>query len=164
MAFPILTIIGNILGIGKGVLERKAKLKELKQIQEHKIVEAETKAVVDRIMSNTDSDNNIDLITARDKKYTLKDEVVTYLFLTPVFIAALTPFLIAFKDGSWTDLNTHTKESWIGLNELPEWYMYVLIAVVVDVLGFRSFMRKLIERVSEKYIQKNSLGKSKPSE
>lgn len=151
MALPILGLIGNLFGIGKGVLERKAKLKELKQIQGHEIVKAETKAVVDRIMNNTESDNSIDLITAKNKKYTLKDEVVTYLFLTPVAIAAITPFLIAFKDGSWTKLNDYTKQSWQSLNELPEWYMYVLIAVVVDVLGFRSFMRKLIEKWTSKF-------------
>jgi len=151
MAIPILGLIGNILGIGKGVLERKAKLKELKQLQGHEIVKAETKAIVDRVLNNTESDNSIDLITARNKKYTLKDEVVTYLFLTPVAIAAVTPFIIAFKDSSWTKLNDYTKESWQSLNELPDWYMYVLIAVVVDVLGFRSFMRKAMDKWTNKF-------------
>tara|TARA_R110000772_G_C13310212_1_gene439960 strand:- start:7897 stop:8364 length:468 start_codon:yes stop_codon:yes gene_type:complete len=151
MALPILGLLGSLFGIGKGVLERKSKLKELKQIQGHEIVKAETKAVVDRILNNTESDNSIDLITAKNKKYTLKDEVVTYLFLTPVFIAAITPFIMAFDNGSWTKLNEYTKQSWQSLNELPEWYMYVLIAVVVDVLGFRSFMRKLIDKWSSKF-------------
>lgn len=142
----ILSLIGSLFGIGKGVLERKAKLKELKQVQGHEIIKAETKAVVDRILNNTESDNSIDLITARNKKYTLKDEVVTYLFLTPVFIAAITPFIMALKSGAWTNLNEYTKQSWQSLNELPPWYMYVLVAVVVDVLGFRSFMRKIADK------------------
>lgn len=151
MALPILGLIGNLFGIGKGVLERKSKLKELKQLQGHEIVKAETKAIVDRVLNNTESDNSIDLITARNKKYTLKDEVVTYLFLTPVAIAAVTPFIIAFKDSSWVKLNEYTKESWQSLNELPDWYMYVLVAVVVDVLGFRSFMRKVFDKWSSKW-------------
>ena len=151
MGLPILGLIGNLFGIGKGVLERKSKLKELKQLQGHEIVKAETKAIVNSIENNNQADNNGDLITIRNKKYTLKDEVVTYLFLTPVAIAAVTPFLIAFKDGSWVKLNEYTKESWQSLNELPEWYMYVLIAVVVDVLGFRSFMRKIIDKWSSKF-------------
>ena len=58
---------------------------------------------------------------------------------------------IAFKDGSWVKLNEYTKESWQSLNELPDWYMYVLVAVVVDVLGFRSFMRKIIDKWSNKF-------------
>jgi hypothetical protein len=128
------------------MLERRSKLKELKQLQEHEIVKAETTALVDRILNNTESDNSIDLITAKNKKYTLKDEVVTYLFLMPVAIAAITPFIIAFKDGSWVSLNEYTKQSWQSLNELPDWYMYVLAAVVVDVLGFRSMARRLVDK------------------
>jgi hypothetical protein len=146
MAVPIIGLIANLFGIGKGMLERRSKLKELKQLQEHEIVKAETTALVDRILNNTEADNNIDLITAKNKKYTLKDEVVTYLFLMPVAIAAITPFIIAFKDGSWVDLNEYTKQSWQSLNELPDWYMYVLAAVVVDVLGFRSMSRKLVDK------------------
>ena len=150
MGLPIITLLANLFGIGKGILERRSKLKELKQLQEHEIVKAETTALVDRILNNTESDNSIDLITAKNKKYTLKDEVVTYLFLMPVAIAATTPFIIAFKDGSWTKLNEYTKESWQSLNELPDWYMYVLAAVVVDVLGFRSVARKFVDKWTNK--------------
>ena len=146
MALPIISLLANLFGIGKGMLERRSKLKELKQLQEHEIVKAETTALVDRILNNTESDNSIDLITAKNKKYTLKDEVVTYLFLMPVVIAAITPFIIAFKDGSWVSLNEYTKQSWQSLNELPDWYMYVLAAVVVDVLGFRSMARRLVDK------------------
>ena len=102
----LLQILGNILGIGKDALNNRAELKKLKAQQEHSIIEAQTKAQVDRILSNTDSDNQIDLITAQNKKYTLKDEIVTYIFLVPVFIATATPFLIAV---SYTHLTLPTK-------------------------------------------------------
>lgn len=146
----IFGIIGNLLGIGKTALENRAKLKRLKAEQEHSIIEAQTKAQVDRIMSNTDSDNQIDLITAQNKKYTLKDEVVTYLFLVPVFVATIVPFISAFKSGDWTNLNTLVKDSYLALDQLPTWYKYVLGAVVIDVLGFRSFARKLVEKYLNK--------------
>lgn len=142
----ILGIIGNLLGIGKGWLERKAKLKELKQLQEHELVKAETTAMVDQIMSNTDSDNEIDLITARNKKYTSKDEVITYLFLIPVIVASVTPFIEAWYHNDWQGMNELIRESYISLDQLPSWYKYVLFAIVIDVLGFRSFARKIVER------------------
>ena len=90
----IFKIIGDLLGIGKDALNNKAELKRLKAQQQHSILEAQTKAQVDRILSNTDSDNQIDLITAQDKKHSLKDEVVTYLFLIPVVIATVSPFIL----------------------------------------------------------------------
>ena len=146
----IIALITGALGIGGKFLEGKQKLKELKQTQKFKIIEAETTAIVNRITSNNESDNAIDMITARNKKYTYKDEIITYLFLMPVVIATITPFIIAYQSDSWTELNQLTIGSYKGLNQLPEWYKYVLGAVVIDVLGFRSFARKIMEKIIDK--------------
>lgn len=142
----ILEVIKNIFGFGKEILLNKNKLKAAKQEQEFKIVEAQTKATVDRILSNTDSDNQIDLITAQDKKHSFKDEVITYLFLIPVFIATITPFIIAFKENDFINLSDDIRISYENLDKLPDWYKYVLGAIVIDVLGFRSFARKLVSK------------------
>ena len=147
----ILGLIGNLLGIGKSALENRAKMKQLKAEQDFSIIEAQTKAQVDRIMSNTDSDNQIDLITAQNKRFTSKDEVVTYLFLVPVVVATVVPFIIAFKTDSWTELNALILASYESLDKLPEWYKYVLGAVVIDVLGFRSLMRGLVNKYIDKH-------------
>jgi hypothetical protein len=142
----ILQILGNLLGIGKDALNNRAELKRLKSKQEHSIIEAQTKAQVDRILSNTDSDNQIDLITAQDKKHSLKDEVITYLFLVPVVIATITPFIIAYNSSEYTNLSDDIRVSYENLDKLPNWYKYVLGAIVIDVLGFRSFARKIIDK------------------
>ena len=84
------------------------------------------------------------LITAQDKRHTLKDEIVTYLFLIPVAIATVTPFIIAYKDANFTNLAQDIRISYENLDCLPQWYKYVLGAIIIDVLGFRSFARKLI--------------------
>jgi hypothetical protein len=146
----ILSVVGNLLGIGKDALNNRAKRKTLIAEQEHAIIKAQTDAVVDRIMSNTESDNAIDLITARDKKFTNKDEIITYTFLIPVFIATATPFIQAWTNSDWTNLSEDIQASYENLNRLPTWYKYVLGAIIIDVLGFRSFARKLIERFIDK--------------
>tara|TARA_B110000902_G_scaffold258267_1_gene327756 strand:- start:73 stop:567 length:495 start_codon:yes stop_codon:yes gene_type:complete len=142
----ILNLISSLLGIGKDALNNRAELKRLKAQQEHSIIEAQTKAQVDRILSNTDSDNQIDLITAQDKKHSLKDEVITYLFLIPVVIATVTPFIIAFKESNFINLSDGIRISYENLDKLPNWYKYVLGAIVIDVLGFRSFGRKIVDK------------------
>jgi len=142
----IFNVIGKLLGIGKDALDNKSKLKRLKQEQEFAILEAQTKANVDRILSNTDSDNQIDLITAQQKDKTFKDEVITYLFLIPVVIATVTPFIIAFKESNYTNLSDDIRISYENLDKLPNWYKYVLGAIVIDVLGFRSFARKIVDK------------------
>jgi hypothetical protein len=154
----IIKIIGDLLGIGKGYLDNRAKLKQAKSDQKHEIIVAETKATVDRILNNTESDNSIDLITARNKKYTFKDEVLTYLFLMPVIVATVVPFFQAMSpEGSWTELNVYFKDSYETLDTLPEWYKHVLYAVVIDVLGFRSFARKVIDTSLNKKKSHNNL-------
>jgi|TARA_R110001632_G_scaffold60002_1_gene145765 hypothetical protein len=142
----ILSIISNLFGIGKEIITNKNKLKAAKQEQQFKIVEAQTKASVDRILSNTDSDNQIDLITNQQKSETFKDDVVTYLFLIPVIIATATPFIIAYKTGDLAMLSNDIKNSYENLDKLPNWYKYVLGAIVIDVLGFRSFGRKIADK------------------
>lgn len=142
----IFNFLGNLLGIGGDWLKNKQETKRLKQIQEHELIKAETEALTQRIKSNTESDNEIDLITARNKKYTAKDEIITYLFLVPVVIATAVPFITLINGGNVLDLNNLIKESYFALDNLPTWYKWVLGAIVIDVLGFRSFARKLIEQ------------------
>lgn len=150
----VIALIGNFLGIGGKIIENRQKIKELKQEQEFKIIEAETTAVVNRIRENNVTDNEIDLITARNKKYTYKDEVITYLFLIPVIVASITPFIISFTNKDFTKINSYVLVAYNGLSQLPDWYKYVLGAIVIDVLGFRSFARKVFET-----FVKNKLGK-----
>ena len=145
----ILGLIGNLFGIGKDYLANRAKLKEIKLKQEFEIIEAQTKAEVDRILSNTDSDNEIDLITARDKRHGYKDEVITYLFLVPIVVATIIPVLTAYRLDDWINLNYHIVESYNALEQLPNWYKYVLGAIIIDVLGFRSFARKIINKYTK---------------
>lgn len=146
MAFNLLSTLGSLIGLGGDYLKNRQKLKELKQVQEHELVKAETTAMVDRILNNTQSDNEIDLITARNKRYTSKDEIITYLFLIPIVIATVTPFIVAYKNGDWSNMNLFVRNSYMSLDQLPTWYKYVLGMIVIDVLGFRSFARKVVDK------------------
>ena len=142
--FKIIPLLLNAIGIGGDLLRNRSERKNLIAKQEHEIIKATTTAEVDRIVSNTDADNNIDLITARQKSKTIKDDVIVYTFLIPVFIATASPFIIAWSNGDWLNLSQDIEMSYKNLDSLPSWYKYVLYAVIIDVLGFRSFTRKLM--------------------
>jgi len=64
-------------------------------------------------------------------------------------VATAVPFITAYQTDDFVNLNSHIVESYDALNELPTWYKYVLGAVVIDVLGFRSFARKLVEKYTK---------------
>tara|TARA_R110002012_G_scaffold140357_3_gene297883 strand:- start:1348 stop:1803 length:456 start_codon:yes stop_codon:yes gene_type:complete len=138
--------IGDLFGIGRDALNNRAKMKQLQADQKHEIIKAETTAEVSRILKNNDTDNSIDLITARQKGKSWKDEILSYLFLVPIFSINLVPFIKAFRTGEWERLNIYIEESYNTLANLPEFYIYILFLIVIDILGFRSFFRGLVEK------------------
>ena len=143
--FSFIPLLLNALGIGGDLLKNRAERKNLIAKQDHEIIKATTTAEVQRINLLTDADNQIDLITAKQKSKTIKDDVVTYTFLIPVFIATASPFIIAWSTDNWTNLAEDVENAYKNLDALPNWYKYVLGAVIIDVLGFRSFTRKLVD-------------------
>lgn len=138
-----------IIGIIKDIFQGRREIKKLEIEQKKSIIIAETK----RIEANTIADNDIDYLTVNDKKYTYKDDILVYLFLVPVFSATVVPFIRAFNSSTFESLNKYILESYTNLNTLPIWYKYVLAAIVIDVLGFRSFTRLFVQNYSEKLIK-----------
>ena len=102
---------------------------------------------------NTSSDAQIDIITARNKKYTIKDDVITYLFIAPIAVTNIVPFIMAYNSGLWGKLNVYFIESYSMLDQLPSWYPYIVGLIVVDVLGFRTFARKVIDNYISKKLK-----------
>lgn len=150
----------ELIGIGKNALESKAKRKMVEAESKIKIAQAKTDAEVNRINSNTTSDNATDFEAVKQLDRTWKDEFIIILFMMPVFSAAIVPFIIAYKSGGWEQLNQYTIDSFKSLNELPQWYPYVIGLILVATFGFRSLIRKLIEALIEKWASKfKSIGK-----
>lgn len=144
----------NVIGIGKSALENRQLRKKAELNTQLKIEEARAKAQVARINSNTISDNEIDLITAQNKSKTFKDEFLTYLLLMPLVVATLEPFVRAYKTGNWDKLNHYFLETYTNLDKLPDWWMYAFFAVIIDVLGFRSFARKIVNNLMDRWFKK----------
>ena len=56
------------------------------------------------------------------------------------------PFIAVANNGDWINLDKYVRGSYESLNLLPNWYKYVVGAIVIDVLGFRSFARQILKR------------------
>ena len=138
----IFSLIGNLLGIGKDALSNRAKLKQAKLESDLKVIEARANAQVTRINSNTVSDNQLDLMAKEQQATSYKDEVVSFIFLMPLIVATLNPFLVAYSTSNWIGITDQFVKSYESLHKLPTWYALGAILVVIDILGFRSFLRK----------------------
>lgn len=156
-----LSLVGNLLGIGKGALERRSALKKAKLESELKVIEARANAQVNRINSNTVSDNQLDLMAKEQQANSYKDEVVSFIFLMPLIVATLTPFLIAYNTSNWITLIDQFVKSYDSLNKFPTWYIVGVVLVVIDILGFRSFLRKAFTSWLDRKMEKFGLLKNK---
>ena len=142
--------LNPIIGIFKDFFQGRREVKKLELEQKMEYIKSET----ERIRANTISDNDSDFQTIKDKKYTYKDDVLTYVFLFPVISATIVPIIQAYQNSNFALLNHYIKDSYDTLNLLPTWYKYVLFAIVIDVLGFRSFAREFISDLYKNYKNK----------
>lgn len=144
----------DVIGIGGKAIENRAKLKQLKANHAQEILLAETKAKVatinaqtQRVLSNDEADNKIDWEMTKQKAKSWKDDIITYLILTPLFIVIFIPIFTAYKTTNWEVLTDNLVKSFGSLSLLPEWYKWVLGAVIVDALAFRRIAYSLIKKI-----------------
>ena len=163
-----LNIIGNLLGIGKEALKRKSELKKLKAEQKQELLIAETKSKIavleaqtKRESTNDDADNRIDWEMTKQKAKSWKDDIITYLVLTPLALAIIVPFIISYKTNDWISINENMVKSFESLSLLPEWYKWVLFAVIVDALAFRRIAYSLIQKFNFSGFGQNLFSKKK---
>ena len=152
-----LKLVGNLLGIGAGALERRSALKKAKLESDLRVIEARANAQVNRINSNTVSDNQLDLMAKEQQAKSYKDEVVSFIFLMPLVVATITPFIITYKTGDWAQLTEQFVKSYESLDKFPTWYIVGVVLVVIDILGFRSFLRKAFTAWLDKVMSKHGL-------
>lgn len=150
-------VLGNLLGIGKTALENRQKLKQAKVDSKIKIEEARANAQVNRINSNTVSDNELDRIKVEQQGNSIMDELVSIIFLMPLIVVTITPFIVCYKTGEWVDLSKELIKSYKTLQELEIWFIGGIFLVITNILGFRSFLRKAFTAWLDKTMAKAGL-------
>ena len=152
-----LSVLLDVIGIGKGALERKAKRKQTALESKLKIEEAIAQAKVNNILNNNVADNQMDLIKVNQQANSLMDELVSIIFLLPLLVASITPFLIIYNTQEWTSLMDELMKSYESLAKLPKWFIGGIFLVITNILGFRSFLRRAFSAFLDKYMAKANL-------
>jgi len=104
-----------------------------KQKNKSEIAKAEAKAKSDILKTAATHDSKWELIMAESTKSSIRDEIATIVVLLPV--------CLVFIPG----MEEIVKNGFDRLNELPEWYQYLVIAVILSALGLKGvdkFRRK----------------------
>ncbi|MFZ3410634.1 hypothetical protein [Vibrio chagasii] len=92
---------------------------------------------VKRLQSGDEQSANLDELSIKQRGW--KDEFI----LLVVFI----PLMLAFIP----DYASYVAQGFSSLEVIPDYYWYVVFAVVIDTLGMRSMVRYLLEFFSHKF-------------
>lgn len=92
---------------------------------------------VKRLQSGEEKAADLDMVSIKERG--LKDEFIMLI----VFI----PLILSF----FPDYASTVKAGFEALQNVPEYYWYIVAAVVIDTFGFRSMVRYLLEFFSHKF-------------
>lgn len=138
--FSGLNIFGSIVdGIKdhfKGKQEIKAvelagKIAVMKAKQNAEIAVSEAKITMAK--SGQANDFDLDRLAMQDMKNSYKDEIVLAIFLVPM--------IMAFIPGYANDALAGFKV----IAQMPEWYRYIIIGMVVVIYGMRGMLTKFLD-------------------
>jgi len=110
--------------------EAKITLSKLKNESTYRILEAKTGAEIKRSENLENFQYSIDEETIRNMDKTWKDEILLYSFLAPILGSFYPPLVTPIVEGFKV------------ISNLPDWYLAILIGMIVTSYGMRSLFRE----------------------
>ncbi len=128
---PLLQVV---VGLGRSWLDNKKE----KQKQEHEIESERNKARIRKIQDDQDRAGDLDIYFANNSKG--KRNVSFYLAMLPVIAVFYPPAL------------PHVIAGFDALQQLPQWYLYGLGAMMISIWSFRRILNGFINMKLKKFI------------
>lgn len=96
---------------------------------------AKTEAKRDVELKRIGTDGETDAVSAGDMQTSWKDEYLTVLLTIPV--------AVVFHASVWGDPSDikRVKDAFAAMNELPDWYQFLLGGVVIGTFGLRTLAK-----------------------
>lgn len=137
----MIPVITSLLSLGGTWLEGKqkqteatleAKLVEIKADSD--IKKAKAIAITKMAQEGQAQNYDLDRLAMEQMTKSWKDELLLIVFLTPM--------LMAFIPG----LETYSLAGFTVIAQMPEWYRYIIIGMVVVIYGLRGLLEKVLEK------------------
>lgn len=131
-------LLGKMFGIGETWVEAKTKQATAKVENKIALDQATTQAKITIRQKDADATNDIDLIAVKNQRFTWTDEYIKVIFTLP-FILMFFPYTQEYVIEGFKAFQLYT----------PEWFKYVIYAIVVSELGMRRMFVILMETMSD---------------
>ena len=127
-------IIGGVSDYFKG----KQEIKKVQVEADKLLIMAEAESKAKRLEREAEMDYDLDKLSmiAMDKSW--KDEFLLILFSIPIAMCFFPEYRQYVEDGFKT------------LNIIPEWFMYIYVAMIVVIYGLRGLLRMFLQLMIDK--------------
>lgn len=125
-------IIGELIGGVRDHFKGKRELKKIKQQANVDLEKARVQAQIERISAGDTNAAELDRISISNRGW--KDEYLLLIVTVPLIMSFIPEFV------------PYVTAGFGALQNVPEWYMWVLLGVFIDTFGFRRMLRVAVEK------------------
>ena len=138
-------MIGGLVTLGSaivsgisGYFKDKNEIKKVQVEADKLLIMAEAESKAKRLERESEMDYDLDKLSmiAMDKSW--KDEFLLILFSIPIAMCFFPEYRQYVEDGFKT------------LNIIPEWFMYIYVAMIVVIYGLRGLLRMFLQLMIDK--------------
>lgn len=128
-------IVGGISDYFKG----KQEISKTKLEGDIKVLVAEAEARVRRLEKESEQDYDLDKLATQNMEKSWKDELILIIFLAPVVMCFIPEYQVYVTNG------------FASLALVPDWYMGILVGMIVVIYGMRGLLKMVIQMVGNRF-------------
>ena len=125
-----------------GYFKDKNEIKKVEVEAEKMLVLAKAEAEANKMKRESEQDYDFDKISMIAMEKSWKDEFLLILFSIPIAMCFFPDYRQYVEDGFKT------------LNIIPEWFMYIYVAMIVVIYGLRGLLRMFLQLMIDKICSK----------
>lgn len=139
-------MIGGLVTLGSaivsgisGYFKDRNEIKKVQVEADKLLIMAEAESKAKRLEREAEMDYDLDRIAMQNMDKTWKDELILLIWLTPVIMSFIPEYQEFVVNGFAT------------LALVPDWYMYLLVGMVVVIYGMRGLLKTVIQIIGNKF-------------
>ena len=138
-------MIGGLVTLGSaivsgisGYFKDKNEIKKVQVEADKLLIMAKAEAEANKMKRESEQDYDLDKIAMNAMDKSWKDEFLLILFSIPIAMCFFPEYRQYVEDGFKT------------LNIIPEWFMYIYVAMIVVIYGLRGLLRMFLQLMIDK--------------
>ena len=138
-------MIGGLVTLGSaivsgisGYFKDKNEIKKVQVEADKLLIMAEAESKAKRLEREAEMDYDLDRIAMQNMDKSWKDELILIIWLAPVVLCFLPEYQV------------HVTNGFATLALVPDWYMYILVGMIVVIYGLRGLLRMFLQLMIDK--------------